>query len=144
MRKILFISVFIGFLLSINSLQAEDTTQAILSKPNPNFYEIQQSRLAQFEVQNASERRGWKQFKRWEYFWQQRVYPTGEFPNGYKIFEDYVKYSKKINQNKLQGNQWELLGPINTPKASDVREQGMGRINVVRINPNNENELWIG
>jgi len=144
MKRLFLLVISIGMMFNISILLSGDKLQEILSKPNPNFFEIQKTRLEQFQLQDASERRGWKQFKRWEYFWGQRTYPSGEFPNGYKIYEDYTKFYKETNRNKLQGVQWRLLGPINTPSSSSVREQGLGRINVVRVHPQNENELWIG
>jgi len=144
MKRLFLLIISIGIILSFNNLRAEDNLQELLSKPQPNFYDIQKVRLNQFKMQSQAERRGWKQFKRWEYFWESRTFPTGEFPNGYKIYSDYTRFYKNTNRNKLQGVQWKLLGPINTPTSTDVREQGLGRINVVRINPNNENELWIG
>ena len=144
MKNLIILLISFVIILNINNLYSRDNLQEIIAKPNPNFYEIQQARLNQFKVQDASERRGWKQFKRWEYFWGQRTYPSGEFPNGYQIYQEYSQFARKTEGNKLQGVQWTLIGPTKTPTSSDIREQGLGRINVVRINPQNENELWIG
>ncbi|HEY9114793.1 MAG TPA: T9SS type A sorting domain-containing protein, partial [Bacteroidales bacterium] len=83
---------------------------------------------------------GWKQFKRWEYFWESRVnQKTGAFPEVdlTKVYEEYVL--DKQNGRSSSGN-WASLGP----NSSGGGYAGIGRINCVQFHPTNANIFWIG
>src|SRR5690606_6471558 len=45
---------------------------------NTNFYEVRQSFEEEWSGSEYVKGKGWKQFKRWEYFMEQRVYPSGD------------------------------------------------------------------
>lgn len=111
-----------------------------------NFYEIQQAAYEYWRDKDTTQRSiGWKPFKRWEYFWEQRVFPTGEFPPaGNDIleaqkFEQLYGNKKKKNFVQSQAN-WTSLGPFDSPGGY----AGLGRINVVREHPTNSNIIYIG
>lgn len=111
-----------------------------------NFYEIQQAAYEYWRDKDTTQRSiGWKPFKRWEYFWEQRVFPTGEFPPaGNDIleaqkFEQLYGNKKKKNFIQSQAN-WSSLGPFDSPGGYN----GLGRINVVREHPTNSNIIYIG
>jgi len=83
---------------------------------------------------------GWKQFKRWEYFWQYRIdKKTGKFPSttASYAFNDYI--SKKGNYSK-NGGTWTCLGTSSTTGGY----AGIGRINTVAFHPTNPDVYWIG
>jgi photosystem II stability/assembly factor-like uncharacterized protein len=145
MKKLVLALVLLGVVFSNNYSFSANKFQTLLqSNKEPNFYDIQKALNEDYNSNNPSVRRGWKQFKRWEYFWGQRVFPTGEFPNTYKIYESVQKFEKVNSNPQIQSsNIWKALGPFNPPTASD-NEEGIGRINIIRFNPNNENDLWIG
>lgn len=116
-----------------------------VSQNAKNFYEIDKEKKEYWENIPMEERKGWKQYRRWNYFWEQRLYPTGEFPNASKIMNDYYKsLNSKTYKNSTLGKNWTLIGPIDNPESQEVRNQGLGRINIVRIHPNNPLELWVG
>lgn len=123
-------------------------SQADLSKPGKgkrNFYEDRRDKLQRDGDIIKNQERTWKQFKRWEYFWEQRVYPTGEYPNAAQIYKDYKSFMAMQKKSPAaQGNQWTLIGPVNRPSSNDPATQGVGRVNVVRFHPHNPQELWIG
>ncbi|MDQ1266513.1 MAG: type sorting protein, partial [Bacteroidota bacterium] len=92
-----------------------------------------------------SQRKGWKQFKRWEHFWETRTMPDGTFPDGMMIYRDWLRFgSKHGSESPLKSYDWQLLGPITSPQSGGAREQGLGRINVIRFDPNNQNIIWAG
>lgn len=146
MKKLVLIGTIFIFLINsflfgenkLQDIQQNDTKQ--------NFNKIQKRLNDEYNSQNPSVRRGWKQFKRWEYFWGQRTFPTGEFPDPYKIYQESITFDKKYNNNnKIQANnQWKQLGPFAPPSSANTREQGVGRVNIVRFNPKDELDLWIG
>lgn len=89
--------------------------------------------------------KGWKQFKRWEWFWSQRLQGESETPNALKIKQlaEYFKVLEKSKSNNVQSVTWEKYGPFYTPE-SDGRRQGVGRVNDLAISPSNENHLIAG
>jgi len=83
---------------------------------------------------------GWKQFLRWEYYWESRVNPqTGEFPSS----EQYATALNQYKQNNLErsasGN-WTNLGP----SSSNGGYRGVGRINCIAFHPTDNNTFWVG
>ncbi len=77
---------------------------------------------------------GWKQFKRWEYFWQYRIdKKTGQFPS-----IDANKILK--NSSVKNGGNWICLGTDSTEGGY----AGIGRIATVAFHPTDTNIYWIG
>jgi len=131
-------------LLPFNNLFSQRLILDYDNSKKVNFYDIQKQAYQIWEEEGEGQIRGFKQFKRWEYFWFQRTYPTGEFPNSYEIYQESESI-KKANKDRLslQNTKWSKLGPINQP-ASEDGHVGIGRVNAVRFNPNNSNEIWAG
>ncbi|MGM0497113.1 MAG: VPS10 domain-containing protein [Bacteroidota bacterium] len=84
---------------------------------------------------------GWKQYKRWEHFWEVRVDPeTGEFPEK-TPFQEYKKSIQNKNKEKLTDNSnWVNLGT----DSSDGGYHGIGRLNCIEFHPEDENTYWVG
>lgn len=84
---------------------------------------------------------GWKQFKRWEWYWENRVdRKTGEFPKT-TAWEELQK-SLKDNPsgvNSTSGN-WTSAGPSSSPGGY----AGLGRINCVAFHPTDNNTIYAG
>ncbi|MCK5741448.1 MAG: T9SS type A sorting domain-containing protein [Chlorobi bacterium] len=135
------IAVFSGI-----NLHSQDISPMadLADKANPNFFEIQKVYNDHYDAIPQDQRRGWKQFKRWEYFWQRRVNDKGEFPSTGLITDQFNSSSiVEDKHNKVQSSVWELLGPEDTPSGT-IRGQGIGRINVVRFFPGSTNLIWAG
>lgn len=116
------------------------------------FYEIQEA-FAEYEqqkgaengyvIKNGSKRRlvAWKQYKRWEHFWESRVnLKTGEFPET-TPFHQYKKYIKKHQAEKNSDpSNWVNLGTDFTTGGY----AGIGRINCIEFHPDNDTVFWVG
>lgn len=79
---------------------------------------------------------GWKQFKRWEWYWETRVdKQTGAFPETsiWQIYKD-----EKANRS-LTGD-WTSMGPSETNGGY----AGLGRINAIAFHPTNDNIIYTG
>ncbi|RLD58017.1 MAG: hypothetical protein DRJ01_13130, partial [Bacteroidetes bacterium] len=89
---------------------------------------------------------GYKQFKRWEWYWAPRVdQKTGEFPqkSAFDIWKDY----KKTKGAKSIGGTWTSIGDHELDAYSDpgaLQESGTGRINCATFDPNDNNHFWVG
>lgn len=82
---------------------------------------------------------GWKQFKRWEWYWENRVDPTtGEFPST-SAFEELQKINKSDNTRSSSGN-WTSMGPDNSPGGY----AGLGRLNCIGFHPTDNNTYYVG
>ncbi len=80
---------------------------------------------------------GWKQFKRWEWFWETRVDPkTGKFPETNNLLINNLK----LSSIKADEANWQSLGP----NSSQGGYAGIGRINCIAFHPSNTNIFWVG
>jgi photosystem II stability/assembly factor-like uncharacterized protein len=119
-------------------------------KGGKNFYEIQKDFNEYWEPYNLQKgyyyidgkkhkASGWKQFKRWEWYWETRIdRKTGEFPeiNLLKAQQELLETkASKANQSN-----WENMGPDN----SEGGYSGIGRINCITFHPTNKDIFWIG
>jgi hypothetical protein len=125
-------------------------------KSDPNFYDLQQAFTEYFDnYSNAvrdvfgtktgfyenSEVPGFFQFKRWEYFWEPRTFPTGDFPNTADIFHEWQEQQQLQQDNTRSAANWTLMGPTNSVPSGGG---GVGRVGCIRFNPLNSNIVWAG
>ncbi len=150
MKRTIFLPLII-LPLMLNLLLSQQNVhkvQQILDQDTHTFYDIKNAVDQSWEhYPDSLKKGGWKQFKRWEYFWTMRTYPDGKFPSTQIILNEFTEAQKerKKNESVHSNYKWNLLGPDTQPKSlSGVREQGIGRVNRIRINPKNSNELWAG
>ena len=146
--RILIFYLFI-LVLTVGKSYGQLTLEKLDQLDNPNFFQIKEANEQYWKDIPIEERKGWKQFKRWEYFWGKRTFPTGKFPDTKPLLDEINKLrtNKEIKKNDmtLSTKEWKLLGPIEHPEVtSGLRQQGLGRINRVRFHPTNLNEIWIG
>ncbi len=85
---------------------------------------------------------GYKQFKRWENFWETRLMPNGTFPNAKTIWNGY-EVNNQTNRKMATPANWTSLGPTN-PSYTSSWSPGHGRTTVMVENPQNPNSLYVG
>ena len=112
----------------------------------PNFNTIQKAFTEYWNSLPPDQRTQWKQYKRWEYFWKRRVGPGGEFPDGMQIYKEMKNFNSKRSQKDSKlGLDWRLLGPVIRPdNVAHKSDYGLGRINVIRFHPSDNNILYAG
>lgn len=82
---------------------------------------------------------GWKQFKRWEWYWEQRVDPTtGSFPQ--KRAADFYSEQPKTDGSRAATGNWTCMGPTTSPGGYF----GLGRLNCVAFRPDDNNTIYTG
>lgn len=116
-----------------------------------NFYETQDAFHKYWEGKNVKngyyyvnrEKKkayGWKQFLRWEWFWETRVdKKTGNFPKT-NLFKEHKIYLKNSSSKATDMANWLSVGP----ESSEGGYAGVGRINCISFHPTNDNIFWIG
>lgn len=111
-----------------------------------NFYNVQKEANKYFESRSKEKGSGWKQFKRWEYFTEQRVYPTGDRINHAQVWNEITKFNKEFPSENNRGsrNAWTHMGPSTSLNVTGHWNPGIGRINVIAREPGNPQTLYIG
>ncbi len=130
---------------------------AKINQPTPinakSFHQIQKEMETYWDSQNLKSGSidedgedggapGWSLYKRWEYYWEQRVNTkTGEFPKTNSVIE-YQKYKAKTNAlSKTSYNEsWTNLGT----STSTHGYAGIGRINCIAFHPTDPLTFWVG
>jgi photosystem II stability/assembly factor-like uncharacterized protein len=109
------------------------------------FQDIKQSFNDYWKDKQIERGRGYKQFKRWEWFWESRLMPNGEFPSPTITMDEYRKYyemyAAKQSPRTLSSDDWEFAGPLVAPIKKNV---GLGRLNCVAFHPTDKQIFWVG
>ena len=128
------------------SSSAQDWREMILNE-HPNFAEVQASFYAEFGDSIGPKGSGWKQFKRWEYYWENRLDENGNIPDPTERFEIFQAYQELQNaQGKYAagtGN-WSELGPVSLPTNGTGQPNGLGRLSCIAFHPTDANTLFVG
>lgn len=141
MKKILTLLVLVSTISLVANAQEY---VRLMEQQDANFYDIQDAFNAHWDGKTYEKGKGWKQFKRWEWFMEPRVYPTGKLPNPALVYNEYTKFKNKYTSKK-QNNKtanWTPLGPTNWNSIG--WNPGIGRINAITVDPNNSSIIYVG
>lgn len=135
-------------LVSILLLTAAVTTTysqdwvRLFNDPQANFYDVQRSFNEYWTNKTPERGQGWMIFKRWEYFMEPRVYPTGNLPDFTSAYTEIKRYkeSRKDNINDLAN--WTSMGPYQWLSIS--YNPGIGRMYGAVAHPYSANILYTG
>ena len=116
----------------------------MMQDPNTNFYQTQSSFNNFWEGRTIEKGKGWKQFKRWENFVEQRVYPDGNLQPQILFEENLSLNSRNDNFRMMPPNVWTQVGPDNVPLEGSGRKRGIGRLNSIVFHPTNPDILYVG
>lgn len=106
-----------------------------------NFFLIQQNAEKYWENNPIEKGKGFKPWKRWEYYWQYRVNEDGSFPEAGITERNWNEYLRRNPvQNRVNEADWTPLGPL----QSSGGYAGIGRVNCVAFHPTDPNIIWIG
>lgn len=114
----------------------------LLNDPSSNFYEIQEAFYDEWDGKDYEKGNGWKQFKRWEWYMEPRVYPTGNRVNTQKAYEERMAFEANYGSYSTKSNGWNSIGPNDWQTIS--YNPGIGRINVVAEHPTNPQIIYVG
>ncbi len=142
-----FLLILSLFFVANTMFAQEQSWVSMMQDPNANFYDIQKAFYAEWKDKTPEKGQGFKQFKRWENFMEPRVYPSGRLPQDIisneliKVFND----NNKKNRGQAQVANWQPLGPTSVPSNGlSYASSGIGRVNCVRFDPTNTNNVWVG
>jgi len=101
--------------------------------------DVKQSFDEYWEEREIEKGKGYKQYKRWEYFMMPRVYPSGERfdPDASSMALKEEVENINTGARSVSGT-WQYIGNEDVPTSGG----GAGRVNSVRMDPNNFNRLF--
>ncbi len=137
MNRFIFVAI-----LMISSILFSQNWVLEMETRSAGFYEIQKEFNDYWKDREITRGNGWKQFKRWEYFWEPRVYPDGKFPPPDQIRRALAQSSLQKTQAVNNAANWTSLGPDSWVTIS--YNPGIGRVNCVYVDSLNPNTLMIG
>lgn len=109
-----------------------------------NFYTIQQDFETAWGNRPYVRGNGWKQYKRWEAFWEPRVFPHGVRPPENYVWKEHLRFQRTYPRTSsgARNASWTPMGPYSWTTSS--YNPGNGRVNAVVEDPNDVNTLYIG
>ena len=113
-----------------------------LQDGHTNVHTVQQSFDAAWNNRPYERSKGFKVFKRWEWFWEQRTWPTGErpLPSVHEAAFAQLLDIQPIADTKSAS--WTPMGPYSWQSIS--YNPGAGRVNCVAQDPNNASTVYVG
>jgi len=133
------------FVSSIISAQPNGPWVKSKNTPDKTFAEYQQEFNLFWKNKTPEKGQGFKQFKRWEHFWQSRLLKDGTLPSSAFIWSgvsDAIPKGAGTDATKDQ-SLWLPMGPTDY-ELTGSWSAGHGRINVVTVDPNDPNTIYIG
>lgn len=155
LKYILFF-LFLTICFGVSNAQDKKTTSDVnysehpywidmMKDPTVNFYEVQNAFNVYFKNREKGKGSGWKQFKRWEWFMEPRLYPSGNRLNHPQLWNEMMTFYDEYPLNNFRTeSQWEPMGPATSVNVTGHWNPGLGRINVIARDPFDENILYIG
>ncbi|MGY8987704.1 MAG: WD40/YVTN/BNR-like repeat-containing protein, partial [Flavobacteriales bacterium] len=137
MKKILLILLIIPHFLFSQSWVEK------MQDPTQNFYDIQREFNDYWENKTIEKGKGWKQFKRWENFIEQRVFPDG-IMHPEILFEEAQRLQSSNQFRMMPPNVWIQVGPDNVPLQANGTKRGIGRVNTIAFHPTDANIIYVG
>lgn len=147
-------AIFFLFVNNIAIAQQQANKNLVPKSITPaNFYTIQENFYNHYgkrdETELQSEIAGedneeesyYNEFKRWEYLMESRTFPSGNLPDPSIALKEYDAY--KIAHPEAfstRSASWQSVGSANVPGNGG----GVGRVNVIRFDPNNSNIIYLG
>lgn len=134
-------SLLAGSLILASSFSANAQQWVeLMQNDTVNFYDVQAAFNSYWAGRTIEKGKGWKAFKRWEWFNEQRLYPSGkriapDFAN-----KEFQKYMLEHPKTRATNGNWTTMGPVTVPSSGG----GAGRVNCVRFDPTNINIVWAG
>ena len=140
MKNLFYICTIVLNILFLNvySLVAQPWAE-VSSSVTPNFYRMKTSGDDALNAVKTQKGKGFKAFKRWEKYWDQRVFSDGSFPPANLVQKNWELYQVEKSLSALiPGSSWTSLGP----NSSSGGYAGIGRINRLTFHPSNSSIIF--
>lgn len=143
MQIIARITIVFVFITSSYIATSQEWVDMMQRPDKHNFFEIQKSFETYWQGKDIPRGKGYKPFKRWEHYWENRVDKFGNFPPAGKTQEEFDKYlllkNKSANRSISMAN-WISEGPISTNGGY----AGLGRCMAFGFHPTDNDIIYVG
>ena len=144
--QLVVIAITLMIVFPLSALHAQDWRTYVNEQTKGhenNFYAVQKAFNDFWKDKTPEKGVGYKQFRRWEWYWEQRINADGSFPPNDVVVKEWNKYIDSHGDN-LQatgstGN-WTAKGP----NTSIGGYAGLGRTNCIAFHPTDFNTFWVG
>jgi len=147
MKKITKTILFMLFLLSSQMSFSQPWMNKVTSE-KPTFNEIQNAFNDYWKDRPIEKGKGYKPFKRWEWFSESRLLPNGDFPSPSITWDEFNKFNSEKNllarQNEQRSAQSTANWTPSGPSTSAGGYAGLGRINCMAFHLTDPNTFWVG
>lgn len=126
-------------MLCSSTLNAQSWVDLMLND-TVNFYTVQDAFNTYWAGKPIEKGKGYKQYKRWEWFTEQRVYPSGVRYDHSRVLKEFQAYQASHPALRSTNGNWSSMGPNTVPGSGG----GAGRINCIRFDPSNINIVYAG
>ncbi|MCF6342808.1 MAG: PKD domain-containing protein, partial [Bacteroidales bacterium] len=152
-NTILSLLILLAFVISsVTNAQTQQVKKRLQKQEETTFFSIQKSfndYWAPYNVKNGyytengikKKAAGWKQFRRWEWYWNVRVDPTtGRFPTISAADVRKQMFRPPNNGAMAATGNWTSMGPSSTTGGY----AGLGRLNCVAFRSGDNNTIYTG
>jgi photosystem II stability/assembly factor-like uncharacterized protein len=143
MKKILALLAFVGFMLQIS---AQDYKK-LIAEGTHTIEHIVEVAEQHFDSVGRERGRGYKPFRRWQYFAERAMDETGKLKLPEFYYNELEEYNARINQEGISARTlvgtWEEMGPTYW-NATSGYNPGVGRITSIAIDASNFNHIIAG
>lgn len=132
-------------LIGLTVLSCHGVSQEWVEKmyePGATLQDIQAAFEQEWANRSYEKGKGYKQFKRWEWFVEQRVTANGELPDPMASFKALKEKRDLELAGVAKSASWTSLGP--SLVAPQSYNPGYGRVNVIEEDPNNTAIVYVG
>jgi len=137
MKKVL---ILIAFLSATVQLEAQSWVN-LMTNDEVNFYEVQDAFEEEWGKQGYIRGRGYKQYKRWEYLMEPRVFPSGERVSGKNLIDAMKSVGKMQSSEMKSDSPWTPVGP--TSWTGFGWNPGLGRVNATYVDPSDSEHIYV-
>ena len=139
-----YLLAFLFVIGSISILPAQRWAQVF--EEGGSYLDVKKTFKQEWEGKPYQRSSGYKQFKRLENFYDPRLYPDYKWPDPMIVWKE-MEAAKKAKNNKQSSKSaststWTPIGPTSWTDGSGWNA-GLGRINVVMVDPNNSNTIYV-
>lgn len=148
MKKQLFLLLFLPIQMS---LMAQSWIE-LIHDSSKNFYDVQAAANDYFKDKDINEPGiGYKAYKRWEYYMEPRVFPSGDLSlpsNNWKNFEAFLQQNNVGGKSSSSSasTTYTAMGPMGpmTGLATNGFPRKAGRDNFITFHPTTPSTFWAG
>jgi PKD repeat protein len=116
-----------------------------MQDPGANFFEVRDAFHAHWDGRTYQRSKGYKVFKRWEWWMEPRVSASGERPDP-AMFQRAVKDTRRMEllQGAKSNADWQPMGPTSWTNWASGYNPGNGRVNCSAVDPTDPTTIYAG